>query len=57
MAPGLLRKVPVPRIEDLNSRLIDPFGTNRVAQAIESETKYVQPRPHISNAAGSERGG
>jgi hypothetical protein len=57
MAPGLLRKVPVPRIEDLNSRLIDPFGTNRVAHAIESQTKYVQPGPHIANAAGSERGG
>jgi hypothetical protein len=57
MAPGLLWKVPVPRIEDLNSRLIDPFGTNCVAHAIESQTKYVQPRPHIANAAGSERGG
>jgi hypothetical protein len=56
MAVGLLRKIPVPCIEDLNSRLINPFGTNRVAHAIESQTKYVQPWPHIAHTARSESG-
>jgi hypothetical protein len=56
MAARLLRKIPVPRIEDLNPHLLNPFGTNRVAQAIESQTKYVQAGPHVAHAAGSERG-
>ena len=56
MAFGFLRKIWVPRIEDPNSRLIDPFGTNRVAHSIKSQTKYVQPGPHIANTAGSEGG-
>jgi hypothetical protein len=56
MVPGFLRKIPVPRIKDLNFRVINPFGPNRVAHTIERQTKYVQPGPHIAHTAGSESG-
>jgi hypothetical protein len=56
MAPGFFWKIRVTRIDDLNPRPFNPFGTHRVAHAIESQTEYIQAGPHVAHAAGSEGG-
>ena len=54
MASRFLGKICVPGLEDPNSAVINPFGTNRIAHAVESQPKYVQPGAHVSHTARSE---